>query len=307
MANETRHAAWQTERHFAVRLLPEEGDPTELADGLGDFLEAVDFAVEWLAREDPERTGTASLAIFETSNGEAEKVWAYPPDASPEGAPLMKIFGFDPVNWKAASDEYSPREPALGTFFTRAPVGFTRPPVEATPPAPSAAPVAHSPRTGRSARTGTGRERQRRLPRSPRRPGAPVAPVAPRPRSLRGSPVAPVAPSPPSTPVAPRPVPVLHRSESSTPRAHEEPPASTRPHVRPRRALAAAWEDPVARSFLVLAGVLLWLAVAFSDSEPPRVRAAGTLRPLVAARQADRHGGARRRGLALARVNVRLE
>ena len=73
------------ERHFAVRLLPEEGDPTELADGLGDFLEAVDFAVEWLAREDPERTGTASLAIFETSSGGSEKVWAYPPDDSPDG------------------------------------------------------------------------------------------------------------------------------------------------------------------------------------------------------------------------------
>ncbi len=199
MANETRHAAWQSERRFAVRLLPEEGDPTELAEGLGDFLEAIDFAVEWLSREDPERTGTASLAIFETSSGEAEKVWAYPPDDSPEGSPLMEIFGFDPVNWKAASSEYSPREPALGTFFTRAQEN-------ATPPAPRVAPVA-----------------------------------------LRAVPVAP-------------PQPALVAVDE------EEPNAPTRPHLRPRRALAAAWHDPVARSFLFLAGISLWLAVAFSDA-----------------------------------------
>jgi hypothetical protein len=212
MANETRHAAWQSGRLFAVRLLPEEGDPTELADGLGDFLEAVDFAVEWLAREDPERTGTASLAIFETSTGAAEKVWAYPPDDSPDGSPLMEIFGFDPVNWKAASSEYSPREPALGTFFTRAPENVFAP-ENAAPPAPR------------------------------------VAPVAPRPVPV------PIAPPQPA-----QPPPAVVAVE------HEEPPGSARPHLRPRRALAAAWQDTVARSFLLLAGISLWLAVAFSDA-----------------------------------------
>lgn len=120
MAPETRHAAWHDERSFAVRLLPEEGDPTELVSGLGDFLEAVDFAVEWLAREDPERTGTAGLAIFETRGGEAEKVWAYPPDQPPEGEQLTKIFGFDPVNWKPAGAEFAHSGPARGTFFPRA-------------------------------------------------------------------------------------------------------------------------------------------------------------------------------------------
>ncbi len=199
MANETRHAAWQSERLFAVRLLPEEGDPTELADGLGDFLEAVDFAVDWLSREDPERTGTASLAIFETTSaGGAEKVWAYPPDDSPEGAPLMKIFGFDPVTWKAASSEYSPREPALGTFFTRAPEGAT---ASAPPPPP------------------------------------------PRPR------LAPVAAPPAFVAVE-----------------HEEPSPPALPRLRPRRALAAVWNDPIARAFLFLAAVSLWLAIAFSDA-----------------------------------------
>ncbi len=197
MANETRHAAWQTERHFAVRLLPEEGDPTVLADGLGDFLEAVDFAVDWLTREDPERTGTASLAIFETSSGEAEKVWAYPPEGEADDAPLMKIFGFDPVTWKSPSTEYTPREPALGTFFTRAPEVTAAP-----PPAPRPAPVA--------------------------------APV-------------------------PRPALVAVAE-------NEEPPLPAPTRLRPRRALAAAWADPVARSFLFLAAAALWLAVALSNA-----------------------------------------
>jgi hypothetical protein len=198
MADETRHAAWQSERSFAVRLLPEEGEPTELVDGIGEFLEAVEFAVEWLGREDPDRTGTASLAIYETTRGEAEKVWAYPPDDVVEGEPLLKIFGFDPVTWKPGSEGYVPREPALGTFFTRPPEGAP-PPL----PAPQYVPP----------------------PPAPRREPAPVF-------------------------VAPEP---------------EEPPPA-RPHVRPRRALSAAWADPVARSLLFLAGFTFWLAIAFGDS-----------------------------------------
>ena len=228
MANETRHAAWQTERLFAVRLLPEEGEPTELAGGLGDFLEAVDFAVEWLAREDPERTGTASLAIFETSSGGSEKVWAYPPDESAdESSPLMKIFGFDPVNWKAASSEYSPKEPALGTFFTRAPESLT-----AAVAAARVAPVAPPP------------------------PPAPAPASAPQPAV-----VAPAVPEPRPMPVVAPPPAVVFATEHEKPAEHPHSP------LRPRRALAAAWHDPVARSFLFLAGISLWLAVAFSDAE----------------------------------------
>lgn len=198
MATETRHAAWQDERSFAVRLLPEEGPPEELVGGLSEFLDAVDFAVEWLAREDPERAGTTSLAIFETRGGEAEKVWAYPPEQPRSTEPLMKIFGFDPVNWKSAAVEFAPREPARGTFFPR--------PAETAPPA--------SPRS---------------------------APVAPR-----------ALPSPP------QPIAVLAADETR--------PQTSHTRLEPRRALAAAWDDPVSRSFLFLAGVSLWLSLAFSDA-----------------------------------------
>ncbi len=106
MAGESRHAAWQKERSFAVKLLPEQGPPADLARGIPEFLDAIDFAFEWLNREDPSRRGTPSLAIFETRGGEVEAVWSYPP-APPEGPALVELFGFNPVTWKSSVPEYS--------------------------------------------------------------------------------------------------------------------------------------------------------------------------------------------------------
>src|SRR5579859_8005769 len=99
--SETRHAAWRTERQFAVRLLPEGGPPTELADGLTEFFDAFDLAFEWLNREDPARTGTATLAIVETCDGVSEEVWTYPPLPS-NGEELTARLGFNPANWVGA-------------------------------------------------------------------------------------------------------------------------------------------------------------------------------------------------------------
>ena len=94
MAHETRHAAWQTERRFAVRLLPEDGPPADLASGFTEFLDAFDLASEWVSREDPARDGTASLAIVETQDGVAEEVWTYTPGQSPAA-------DVSPLSWAA--------------------------------------------------------------------------------------------------------------------------------------------------------------------------------------------------------------
>jgi hypothetical protein len=91
MAQEIRHAAWQTERSFAVRLLPEAGPPADLASGLTEFLDAFDLASEWVSREDPARDGTASLTIVETHDGVTEEIWTYTP-----GQPAA---GFTPLTW----------------------------------------------------------------------------------------------------------------------------------------------------------------------------------------------------------------
>ena len=125
----------------------------------------------------------------------------------------MKIFGFDPVTWKAASAGYTHREPALGTFFTRRAGEQTAPAAPAPAPAPPA-------------------------------PAPTVVPAPPAPGT--GGPAAAAGCG-------------RGRARSSRP----EPPPT---RLRPRRALAAAWHDPVARSFLFLAGISLWLAVAFSDA-----------------------------------------
>jgi hypothetical protein len=106
MASESRHAAWQKERSFAVKLLPEQGPPADLASGIPEFLDAIDFAFEWLNREDPSRRGTPSLAIFETAGDEVEAVWSYPP-APPDGPALVELFGFNPVTWKSGVHQYS--------------------------------------------------------------------------------------------------------------------------------------------------------------------------------------------------------
>ena len=106
MAGESRHAAWQKERSFAVKLLPEQGPPADLASGIPEFLDAVDFAFDWLNREDPSRKGRPGLAIFEMGGGEIEAVWSYPP-APPDGPALVELFGFNPVTWRSSVPEYS--------------------------------------------------------------------------------------------------------------------------------------------------------------------------------------------------------
>jgi hypothetical protein len=134
MADETRHAAWQTERRFAVRLLPEDGPPADLASGLTEFLDAFDFASEWVSREDPARDGTASLAIVETQDGLAEEVWTYTPGQAPPA-------DVRPLNW-AAPPAFPTRQ---RTSRLRERVERSGPAVEraptAVPPSPPPRPV----------------------------------------------------------------------------------------------------------------------------------------------------------------------
>jgi hypothetical protein len=135
MAQEIRHAAWQTERRFTVRLLPEDGPPSELANGLTDFLDAFDLASDWVSREDPARDGTASLAIVETIDGVTEEIWTYTP-----GQPAAD---FTPLTWphvpefphRERRSRLSQRVSAAGGRAPRA-----LPPSPAWPPPVAAAP-----------------------------------------------------------------------------------------------------------------------------------------------------------------------
>jgi hypothetical protein len=108
MASNQRHAAWQKERSFAVTALPETGEPVDLAGGLTEYLEAVELATDWLEREDPGRTGSTGIAIFETRDGASTEVWRYPsPDRPSHERRLVDTFGFDPVGWTPAVKEFT--------------------------------------------------------------------------------------------------------------------------------------------------------------------------------------------------------
>ena len=140
MASETRHAAWQDKRNFAVRLLHEEDPPTELAGGFTEFLDAFDFAYEWLSRDDVTRAATANLGIFELRDGAEQKVWAYPPGESDEDQRLVALFGFNPVTWTSPAPQYSAK-PRRVPVPRRPPARHPAP--VPTTPAAATAPVEH--------------------------------------------------------------------------------------------------------------------------------------------------------------------
>jgi len=65
----------------------------------GAFLDAVDFAFEYLEAESPER-----LRIFRILGRKREEVWSYGPEtaAETEGEPhdLLEVYGYDVLRWR---------------------------------------------------------------------------------------------------------------------------------------------------------------------------------------------------------------
>ena len=110
MATDQRHAARQDDKRFAVEARLGAERAAVLADDLSDFLDAVDFAMEWLEREDPERTRDIEIAIYSSRAGERERVWAYPATVTThevdETRRLVDLFGFDPVTWRPAARDF---------------------------------------------------------------------------------------------------------------------------------------------------------------------------------------------------------
>jgi len=237
--SETRHAAWRTERRFAVRLLPEGGAPTELADGLTEFFDAFDLAFEWLNREDPARTGGATLAIVETCDGVSEEVWTYPPLPS-NGEELTARLGFNPANWVGAPG-YSKNE---RTSRLRQRVGADEPHTEDAP--------------------------WQQIERAVRGETAPRVEPSVEPRDVQPKVVfEPVVA--PQTPPAPKPRPAPPTRETF--RAPDPPRVDNSERALARVAtrkwivtnVLAAWDDQVSRWCLILTGACLWFALGLAD------------------------------------------
>ena len=66
-----------------------------------DYLEAFDFALDFLQEHDPEREGRVSgLDIQQVSDSQHETVWAYRHEPGLAPADLVALWGFDPTrNW----------------------------------------------------------------------------------------------------------------------------------------------------------------------------------------------------------------
>jgi hypothetical protein len=130
MAVDASHAATHDDKTFSVEV-PSAGETaTVLAAGLTDYFDALDRAMAWLEREDPERTRSASIGIFKSSDGVREQVWAYPTEpggAAADTKRLVELFGFDPVSWKpppSAFDAARARPPQRELELDPAPESF---------------------------------------------------------------------------------------------------------------------------------------------------------------------------------------
>ncbi len=109
MAVDASHAAKHDDKTFSVELLSGGETATVLAAALTDYFDALDRAMEWLEREDPERTGSSRIGIFTASDGGREQVWAYPSErgsSADDTKRLVELFGFDPVSWKPPPGEF---------------------------------------------------------------------------------------------------------------------------------------------------------------------------------------------------------
>jgi hypothetical protein len=94
MAEAIRHAAWQT-----VYEVRETRGTLDLGTrySCADFLEAVEFALDYLVDQDPERSGLVRGLRVDRVRGEARSaVWRYDSeDAQEQADEPTRIWGFD--------------------------------------------------------------------------------------------------------------------------------------------------------------------------------------------------------------------
>jgi hypothetical protein len=105
MAERPRHAAGRNLYEVHEML---DGDPAlDLGSRFActDYLEAFDFALDFLQEHDPHREGRVSgLDIKHVQGAGAETVWAYRHDGeAPVQQDLVALWGFDVNRWTGPS------------------------------------------------------------------------------------------------------------------------------------------------------------------------------------------------------------
>jgi hypothetical protein len=101
MAESQSHAAGQS---YAVResLKRQPGLDLGVRQTCETFIDAVEFAFDFLDEHDPDREGRVSaIEIVRVGPGASETIWRYEHDGSPDGHQDPKdIWGFDIVKWR---------------------------------------------------------------------------------------------------------------------------------------------------------------------------------------------------------------
>jgi hypothetical protein len=100
--NNQSHAAGQSNHEVHEGLKSHPGLDLGLRFTCEEFLDAIDFALEFLEEHDPERTGRVSaLEIVRVGPEQRETVWRYEYDGSRGGhQDPRELWGFDVTAWR---------------------------------------------------------------------------------------------------------------------------------------------------------------------------------------------------------------
>jgi hypothetical protein len=105
MADYLRHAAGQPT--YEVREILDRDPAADLGLRFSshDFSEAIEFALDFLESEDPERSKVSALQIVKVQGDRRDVVWSYSPSLAPASRDdLIRLWGFDPTTpWHVPS------------------------------------------------------------------------------------------------------------------------------------------------------------------------------------------------------------
>lgn len=96
MAEDLCHAAGQATYEVREILDPDGGVDMEIVFRCGDYARAIEFALDYLGRRDPRRTGAVGgLQVVKDHGLRRETVWAYDAAAQETRVDPVRLWGFD--------------------------------------------------------------------------------------------------------------------------------------------------------------------------------------------------------------------
>jgi hypothetical protein len=96
MAEDHRHAAGQATYEVREILDPDGGLDMDILFHCRDYGQAVEYALDYLGRRDPRRTGAVGgLEVVKHDGGQRETVWTYNGAPEESRADPVRVWGFD--------------------------------------------------------------------------------------------------------------------------------------------------------------------------------------------------------------------